>query len=318
METKMNKTEKAVQMYADMMVKTIEGLKQGWKKTWLSVQGNGRPANADGRAYNSMNEFFLLLITEMRGYRYPVFVTYNRAKQMGAHVKKNEKAFPVLFWKMVARDANGNLVDVDDPNADKVYPLLRSFDVFNIDQTTIEQDCPTFMEKLDKRYQKPVLHGEDGMYQNDVMDALIGGGWVCPVKVKKQDSAHYCPSTDTITLPTKEQFNDGANTYEGGMEFYSTALHEMAHSTGAKKRLNRIKSTSFGSDEYGREELVAELTAAICGHELGFNSGVQTNNAAYLSSWLKTIKKEPKFLVSVLSDVSKAVGMIHESMEKVS
>lgn len=313
----MNKTDKAVQMYCEMMIETIKGLKEGWRKTWLTVQGFGKPTNADGRAYNSMNLFFLWLVAESKGYQYPVFVTYNKTKQMGAHVKKGEHSFPVLLWKIIGRDKDGKLVEPKDPACEKSYPVLRSFDVFNIDQTTIPEDCPAFMEKMSKRYNVPELHGEDGMYKNDTMDALIGGGWCCPIRLEKQDRAYYSQATDKITLPTKEQFNDGKNAYEGGMEFYSTALHEMAHSTGAKSRLDRLTLSSFGSDEYGREELVAELTAAICGHELGFNAGVQANNAAYLSGWLKMIKKEPKFLVSVLSDVSKAVGMIHEAMEKV-
>lgn len=310
----MNKTEKAMQMYCDMMIKTIEGLKEGWRQTWLTTSF-GRPTNTDGRAYNSMNEFLLLMLTEMRGWKYPVFVTFNRAKQMGASVKKGEKSFPVMFWKLIYKDKDGNIVD-DKKDADKCFPMLRVFDVFNVEQTTIPEECPTYMEKLAKRYTEPEMKGEEGMYVNDGLDALIAGAWCCPISCKKQDRAFYSQTSDTITLPTKEQFNKD-DAYVGGMEFYATALHEMAHSTGAEKRLNRLAKTTFGSKDYGREELVAELTAAICGHELGFNTAVQTNNAAYLSSWLRTIKQEPKFLVSVLSDVGKAVTMIDEHLQKV-
>lgn len=249
----MNKTEKAMQMYCDMMIKTIEGLKEGWRQTWLTTSF-GRPTNTDGHAYNSMNEFLLL--------------------------------------------------------------MLRVFDVFNVEHTTIPDECPTYMEKLAKCYTEPEMKGEEGMYVNDGLDALIAGAWCCPIICKKQDSAFYSQTSDTITLPTKEQFNKD-DAYVGGMEFYATALHEMAHSTGAEKRLNRLTKTTFGSKEYGREELVAELTAAICGHELGFNTAVQANSAAYLSSWLRAIKQEPKFLVSVLSDVGKAVAMIDEHLQKV-
>ena len=319
MEKKMNKTDKAVAIYCDMMIKRIEELKEGWRQTWLSATCDGNPVNADGRKYNSMNAFLLMMLAEMQGYKYPVFVTFNRTKQLGAHVKKGEHSFPVLFWKMVARDEKGNYIDIKDAkDGDKTFPVLRSYDVFNIDQTTIAEDAPEFYAKVGKRYTMPELIGTDGMYENEQMDALIGGEWCCPVTCKKQDRAYYSPSKDCIVLPIKDQFNDGKNTYEGGMEFYATALHEMAHSTGSEKRLNRIKKTSFADKEYGREELVAELTAAICGHNLGFNTRVQDNNAAYLSSWLKTIKQEPKFLVSVLSDVSKAVDMIEEHIAKVS
>jgi antirestriction protein ArdC len=83
-------------------------------------------------------------------------------------------------------------------------------------------------------------------------------------------------------------------------------------------RCNRAdNSKKFGDKAYGREELVAELTAAMCGHELGFNTAVEKNNAAYLSSWLKVIKQEPNFLVSVLADVNKAAKFIDDAMAKV-
>ena len=159
------------------------------------------------------------------------------------------------------------------------------------------------------------------MYQNARLDALIGGEWLCPIKTMRQDKACYIPSKDEILLPEKEQFNQGGTAeevYGAGYEFYSTALHEIAHSTGAEKRLNRIaKGDTFGSQSYGREELVAELTAAMCGHELGFNTAVEKNNAAYLSSWLKTLKEEPRYLVSVLADVNKAANMISEAIDNV-
>jgi antirestriction protein ArdC len=115
----------------------------------------------------------------------------------------------------------------------------------------------------------------------------------------------------------KRQFNLGGTDEEiflAGQEFYSTMLHEMAHSTGSKNRLNRLGGSAFGSEDYAKEELVAELTAALIGHSLGFNTRVRENNAAYLSSWLKSLKEEPKFLVSVLSDVSKAAQMIESSL----
>lgn len=92
----------------------------------------------------------------------------------------------------------------------------------------------------------------------------------------------------------------------------------MTHSTMTADRCNRAgNSKKFGDEAYGREELVAELTAAMCGHELGFNTAVEKNNAAYLSSWLKAIKKEPTFLISVLADVNKAASYIDKAMAKV-
>lgn len=323
MEAKVNKTEKAVQMYCELMIKTINELEQGWRKTWLTTSGGGRPTNGDGRAYNAMNQFLLYLVTEANGYDLPVYLTFKKTKELGAHVRKGAKSVPVFFWCINAYK-DGKRISIDEYNdlpaseqkAWKTAPVLKCYDVFNVKQTSLEDDNPKAYAKIKDRYQVPELKGEDGMYVNESLDSLINGGWVCPITTKKQDRAFYNPSGDYIVLPIKAQFNvDDA--FRGGQEYYSTALHEMAHSTGIEKRLNRKLGTGFGSEDYGREELVAELTAAVCGHELGFNVEVQKNNAAYLSSWLKQIKEQPKFLVSVLSDVSKAVGMVQAQLEKV-
>ena len=293
--TTVSGTDRIVGQFADMMIETITSLQNGWRKTWISTTANGRPVNFGGREYNRFNEFFLYLLCEAKQYQYPVFVTINKANELGASVKKGEKSAPVLFWKLYIKDASGRNISEDDyrqmslsdQRACDVHPVLK-------------------------------LRSTDGMYENQELDAVIESQtWICPVACKEQDRAFYSPATDSITLPMKRQFNLGGTDEEiflAGQEFYSTMLHEMAHSTGSKNRLNRLGGSAFGSEDYAKEELVAELTAALIGHSLGFNTRVRENNAAYLSSWLKSLKEEPKFLVSVLSDVSKAAQMIESSL----
>lgn len=331
METKkMTKTDRAVARFCEMMIETINGLEQGWRKTWLTSVANGRPMNASGREYNRMNEFFLELVCCTKGYQLPVFLTFNQCRALGANVTKGEKSFPVLFWSLYAKNkTTGKNITIQE--YDKLskaeqknwntMPSLKTYDVFNVAQTNIAEVKPELIAKLQAKFTTPVGKTTDGMYTNDQLDALIDGGWVCPIRCKKQDSAFYSPATDSITLPLKEQFNLGGTAediYRGGEEFYATALHEMTHSTMKADRCNRAdNSKKFGDKAYGREELVAELTAAMCGHELGFNTAVEKNNAAYLSSWLKVIKQEPNFLVSVLADVNKAAKFIDDAMAKV-
>lgn len=329
METKkMTKTDRAVERFAAMMIETIEGLEQGWRKTWLTSSASGRPMNASGREYSRMNEFFLAMVCAASGYELPVFVTFNQCREFGAQVKKGEKSFPVLFWNRYAKNSKtGETCTMQDyallSKAEQknwnTLCTLRSYDVFNVQQTTLAEVKPEMIERLKKQFTPAVERTIDGMYVNEKLDALIGGAWVCPITCKEQNRAFYSINDDAITLPTKEQFNLGGTAeevYRAGQEFYATALHEMAHSTGAAERLNRVdKAKRFGDKEYGREELVAELTAAMCGHELGFNVAVQKNNAAYLSSWLKIIKQEPSFLISVLADVSKATSYIDERLQ---
>ncbi len=124
---------------------------------------------------------------------------------------------------------------------------------------------------------------------------------------------------DIVVLPMKEQFNIGdtpEEIYRGGMEFYSTMLHEMSHSTMTPERLNREMGGRFGDPKYAKEELVAELTAAMISHSMGFDMKVTDNSAAYLDSWIGVLKQEPKFIVSVMADVNKASDLILDQVDK--
>jgi hypothetical protein len=144
--------------------------------------------------------------------------------------------------------------------------------------------------------------------------------WVCPIQVDKISSnAYYSPSQDKIVVPKKEQFNIGETPeerFKDGMEYYSSALHEMAHSTGTEERLNRVKGDKFGDPKYAKEELVAELTAANVGYAMGFDKRILDNNAAYLDGWISVLKENPKFIVSVMADVNKASNMVLEAVDK--
>ena len=323
-----NRTENAVKQYCDTMIHVIEGLKQGWRRTWLTTEGVGRPMNMSGRKYSRLNEFYLLMVCEQMGYDYPIFMTFNQCKQSGVHVNKGEKSVAVLFWCMRAHEKRGkNDISIDNyhqlPDAERdrfeTYAVLRCYNVFNIAQTSMQEDAPELYEKLTSNYKTPAIaETTDGMYSNAKLDNLIAGKWICKVIVRKQSKAFYNPKSDSILLPGKEQYNMGGTTeqvYAGGQEYYSTFLHEATHSTGAETRLNRFDKGKEEGKAYGREELVAELTAALIGHELGFNTSVEKNNAAYLSGWLKVCKEQPRFLVSVLADVSKAADIIDKAID---
>ena len=132
--------------------------------------------------------------------------------------------------------------------------------------------------------------------------------WLCPIYLKYGNRASYSPSLDRIICPLKEQFPEGA-------AFYTTLLHEMSHSTGHPNRLGRLKESSYGDADYAREELVAELTAALCGAMLDFATTPREENAAYLNGWLEELQKEPTYLFDILTDVNRAVRMISERLE---
>ena len=158
------------------------------------------------------------------------------------------------------------------------------------------------------------------MFISPEFDAMIDKqAWVCKINTIEGSGAFYSKSKDEITVPLKAQFNiheDPKEVYKDGMEYYSSLVHEMAHSTGIDSRLSRDMEGRFGDKKYAKEELVAELSAAMVGNSMGFDKRILDNNAKYVDSWIDTLKQEPKFIVSVMADVSKASGMILEHVDK--
>ncbi len=202
-----------------------------------------------------------------------------------------------------------------------VIPFIKSFPVYNVAQTNLAEVQPERMQKLMDRFKVPELRDTEGMYTHAALDRMVETQqWLCPIRAdKRENGAYYSPSKDIVVLPMKAQFNIGASpeeTYRGGMEYYSTMLHEMTHSTMTPERLNREMGGRFGDPKYAKEELVAELTAAMISHSMGFDSRITDNSAAYLDSWIGVLKQEPKFIVSVMADVNKASDLILDHVDK--
>lgn len=301
-----------------------------WKKGWIGGAGYaGLPQNVGGRNYSGSNSFFLQLQTAAKGYELPVYLTFNQAHNLKAHVLRGEKAFPVVYWDMMVKDKDGKRISSEEYRAMgkeerkglEAIPFVKSFPVYNVAQTNLSEVQPERMKKLKEKFKLPELRDTEGMYAHPALDRMIRTqGWLCPIKADKQEgSAYYSPSRDIVVLPMKAQFNIG-NTpeeiYRGGMEFYSTLLHEMTHSTMTPERLNREMGGKFGDPKYAKEELVAELTAAMISHSMGFDSKITDNSAAYMDSWIGVLKKEPKFIVSIMADVNKASDMILDHVDK--
>lgn len=328
------KTDEVLERFSEMMISRMQKMKASdWKMGWFTQSYNGNPVNLGGREYNGMNSFFLFLCMMDDGrFKYPIFATFKQIKALGASINKGEKSFPVLFWNIQYKDKNGNKIDESAYNnmnrADKldchVQPFLKSYNVFNLAQTNLEEVAPNAMEKLKNKFgfkDKQELPTDTiGMYENEKIDSiLLEQKWVCPIRFDQySNSAYYRTVSDDITVPLKSQFkrsltNDGI--FEDGQEYYSTLIHEMIHSTGHKTRLNRSFAKK-GEKDYAREELVAELGAALVSNVLGFSSRVLNNSAAYLDYWVGKLKQQPKYIVSVLSDVNKAARMVLEVVNK--
>ena len=328
-----NKSADNLQKFAEMMSNIITKAKsKNWTQGWLGVKGTilGLPQNITGRTYSGGNSFFLMADTSEKGYNTPVYMTFKQAKDRNLHVNAGEKSVPIFKWGLSIKDEEGKTVSEEDYNAmskeerDKysVRPYPKVYHVFNIDQTNLSEVNKKKYDAIVARFKAPDEEVKDskGMYINDALDRMFKEkAWHCDIRYDKPSSrAFYVPSQDFIVLPMKEQFNTGKTAeevYRDGMEYYSTALHEMAHSTGHESRLNR----QFGAkrtEGYAHEELIAEMTAALVGSTMGFDKKILENNANYLKGWLENLKRNPESITTIMSDVGKASDMIIEKIDE--
>ena len=327
-----NAGQVALDRFAEMMIERMKQMKDSdWKQGWIGGANGyaGLPQNVGGRNYSGSNSFFLQLQTAAKGYQLPVYLTFKQAHNLKAHVLKGEKAFPVVYWDMMVKDKDGKKISSDEYKAMSkeerknldVIPFIKAFPVYNIDQTNLREVQPERVQKLIDKFKVPELRDTQGMYAHTALDRMIQQqSWLCPIQAdRRENGAYYSPSRDIVVLPMKAQFNTGSTPeeiYRDGMEFYSTMLHEMTHSTMTPERLNREMGGKFGDPKYAKEELVAELTAAMISHSMGFDSKITDNSAAYLDSWISVLKKEPKFIVSIMADVNKASDLILDHVDK--
>jgi len=333
---------KALDKFAEMMVERLENIQQDWKKPWFTEGSLSWPKNLSGREYNGMNALVLMMHCEKQGYKLPVFCTFDRvtglnftkdkqgAKQQAKDgqgeplprvaVNKGEKSFPVFIttWSVVHQETKER-IKYDDykllPEEERAkyntYPKLQVYNVFNVAQTNLEEARPDLYKKLVEAngQVRPQQQGEQFSFP-PIDHMIANNGWICPIKPKYGDDAYYSISKKEIVIPEKSQFKDGES-------FYSNLAHEMAHSTGAEDQLNRLKPSSFGSKDYAREELVAELSAALVAQRYGMSKHIKEDSAAYLKNWLDSLKESPDFIKTTLTDVKRAAGMITQRIDAI-
>lgn len=324
-------SDKAVEAFAAMIISRLEEVKASeWKKGWIGGNGyQGMPQNMNGRTYSGTNSLFLFMHTAMNNYAAPIYLTFLQKEKEGLRLNKGAKAMPVVYWDWNIKDAEGKKVSLTDYRSMskeerehcEARPFLRSFRVYNIDQTNMKEVNKEKYDKLVAQFQSPKVADTQGMYKNAALDRMFEHQeWLCKIHCDKPSAgAFFNPTHDFIVIPQKEQFKIGkteSDIYKDGMEYYSTALHEMTHSTGTAERLNRNMEGRYGDPKYAKEELVAELSAAMVGNTMGFDKRITDNSAAYIDGWLHTLREEPRFIMSVMADVNKASNLILEKIDE--
>lgn len=272
------------QIITDRVVTMLEEGRVPWRKAWKPGAAHRSIA---GHTYRGVNVFLLGMEATINSYASPFWITYKQAKERGGTVRKGEHGTLVVFWKRLK-------VEDRTSGDDKMIPLLRYYRVFNVEQT---EGCnlPAAVANWEP------LVVVDGLEAADrILNQYLTGG--PSFTESATEDAYYVPARDAITVPMKSRFADLD-------EFYSTAFHEVGHSTGHPDRLNRFTPAAFGSHAYGLEELAAEMTATMLCGEAGIES-TQENSAAYLASWLTNIREDPKVLVKAAGQAQRAADLV--------
>ncbi len=292
-----------------------------WQKPWLDVASVETPCRNIDRPdpYQGVNAGLLQLVMSVKGYRTPLFVTGDKARDMGLSIKKQdngdrEEAWPVFKWLHLIYDKDGNRItyeqycDLDEEEQQQCRERwsLRGYLVYNIDQTTMKEDLPNTYAKFlalypEEKEVRTMKAEEDTV--DEALDYVLSteGAWRCPIHHSISHKAYYSPAEDGIHLPMREQFKTNS-------AYYGVALHEMAHSTKGEKNMKRdYGSKGFGSEGYALEELVAEFTSAFVGLDRGHTKTIDQEHIAYVQSWRKAIKKHD-VVSTIVDDLMKAVN----------
>lgn len=279
-------------VYEIVTKQVLEALENGtvpWAKPW----SGGLHQNIEGRSYRGVNPLLLEISAMRNGFNQPYWCTMNQANKRGGKVRKGEKSTIVTFWKKYEKDTGER-----DEKGEKIIEqrfLLRYFKVFNVEQIEGWDWQPPEQEGSDLT---PIEQGERVIAEMPNPPEIT---------IKPSDSAYYQPSLDKVVLPQLEQ-------YGRAEDFYRVAFHELAHATGHETRLDRQIKNGFGSEKYAKEELVAELTAAMVCQMTGIEAGIE-QTAAYIAGWKKALTDDPKLIVSASSAAQKAADYITDNKE---
>lgn len=257
-----------------------------WKRPWLV----NFPINlASKKEYQGFNWWLLMLIQEEKNYKSNIWATFNQINIFKGKIKKGEHSTPVVFWNIL--EIKTDKIDTKGKAIVKKIPLLRYYKVFNLDQTEGIKMEDTKIS-IENNYTGDSIISK---YQKQVSIRYIG------------NEAYYSPINDKINIPNRKQFTSNS-------EFYATNFHEMVHSTGHLKRLNRFNQEGYnhihGSEDYSKEELIAEMGSAYLCAKVKILPNIVKNHTAYLQNWLKALKNDKTLLVSAAGKAQRAVEFI--------
>jgi antirestriction protein ArdC len=250
-----------------------------WHKPWHVK--TGLPRNlVSQKPYRGINVFLLLAMN----YESPHWLTLRQANAMGGQIKPGEKSCPIVFWKpMKVKDK--------ESGEDRKIPFLRLYHVFNVTQCAGLKNVPK---------------ADDSAFIQTMPPEIVANMPQRPVIKHGMAMASYSPVSDVVNMPDHARFASEDH-------YHATLFHELVHSTGHEKRLKRasiMERNGYGSDPYGKEELIAEMGSAfLCGHA-GIVDRTINSSAAYLEGWLKQLQQDRTLIVHAAAQAQKAADFI--------
>jgi antirestriction protein ArdC len=250
-----------------------------WHKPWHVK--SGLPRNlVSQKPYRGINVFLLMAMN----YESPHWLTLRQANLLGGQIKPGEKSCPVVFWKpMKVKDK--------ESGEERKIPFLRLYHVFNVTQCAGLKNVPT---------------ADDSAFIQTMPPEIVANMPQRPVIKHGMAMASYSPVSDVVNMPDHARF-------ESEDHYHATLFHELVHSTGHEKRLKRasvMERNGYGSDPYGKEELIAEMGSAfLCGYA-GIVNRTINSSAAYLEGWLKQLKEDKTLIVHAAAQAQKAADFI--------
>jgi antirestriction protein ArdC len=278
------------QIVTDKVIAQLENGIVPWQRPW-----GGNPAYAinyiSRKPYSLLNQVLL-------GERQGEYLTFKQVKSLGGNIKKGAKSSFVVFYSQVPIK--------DENNEEKgTFPMLRYYNVYHID------DCDGIQSKYAENTR---AHNDPIHSAEDIISSYVGREKTLKfINDKPSDKAYYSPCEDLVRVPMIEQYTEVG-------EYYSTAFHELTHSTMIGSRCDRKSAEQislFGSQDYSQEELVAEMGAAMLCNIAGINTEkVFKNSVNYIGSWLKKLKNDNRFIIRASSQAEKAVKYITNQKEE--
>jgi antirestriction protein ArdC len=280
-------------IYQEVTDQILERLAKGtvpWRSPIKRGTGDGWPKNfASAKRYRGINVFLLAMSAWERGFGSDYWLTFQQAREKKGSIRKGEKGSLVVFWKQVAKE------DRDSGEEIKI-PVLRHYTVFNLEQCDgiIIPDAP------------PIDANAEPFSTLEKAEAIVAGFREPPEIAFGGSKAFYSPSKDKVQIPEPPRF-------ENRERYYETLFHELSHSTGHSKRLNRgldIDLAPFGSEVYSREELVAEMSGAFLAASCGIGPQTIEQSASYIDNWRKVLQGDKRLVIQAAAAAQKSADWI--------